>query len=607
MFQLLLFLSLFSTVLFGGALNISSENQNILKGSSLYIDVENRSFEEIIKVDDFEPIEDEYINLGVLSDASVWIKFSLSNASQEYIQRYLEIVDLYPDSVTLYSESGELIKSDLLSDNGSLSTLNLSYSLIFAALSEQTYYMQVHNDKTMMRFSMNLQSSGHYVDQSVKDIIENIFLFGLIIALMFYNIVIYFHTRESMYLFYVLYIGSVVLQQLSYVSILPLLFSQEIVDIAHTTSLVQISLMYMSASLYSQSFLSTKNYPRINKIYYIFIALAIIEIPFFGTSLYYLPEVGLVTGLLFVFFNTFSGIYIYLDGNKQARLFALAWVMLVFAYSIIILDSLGLIAMMKDIPNLILYFTAIEALLLSLAFSDRYSLLREEKEDSDHKLLETLQAQKVLIDQEVEVKTQDLNLAVKKEKVLLKELHHRTKNNLQLILSLIRMQASHAEHYETKEQFNQLESRIAAISRTHEILYLKDDFESIDMQTYIETLCSQMQEGVLESLDFDLSITQVHMPIRESVYVGLIINELITNTIKYAKPEGSKKVEIVMHSEFGDYTLSVGDNGQGYCSDIKSPSGLGLSLVKTLVEDQLEGDIELNNKQGMSYLIKFSL
>ncbi len=606
--KLILLILVLINILLAKPIDVSLDTQNINAATLLYHDTAHKSLDQIAAAGQFVEVNSSYSNLGIMKEGVLWVKMVFVNHHDESYHRYLEMENLIFDNVTLYDENAQVVKRRLQSKNLSQSTLNPTYILEFDPNSIETYYLKIINHKTTTRFTLSLKASENFIDQSIYEIAKIVFVLGFIASLMLYNVLVYFYTKDISYIYYVFYIFAVVLQQLSYVSVIALVFPPSMVALAHTTWAFQVGLMYFSASLYARRFLMTyRDFPRLDKVYRLFIFLAVVEIPLFGTSWLYLPEAGLFTGLAFVFFNTFSGVYVYLQGNKQARFYALAWLMLIVGYIIIILDALGFISVMYKMPNLILYLTGVEALILSLAFSDRYVILQEEKKDSEQLLLITLQNRDKVVTQEIEDRTAELSQALANNKTLFQELHHRTKNNLQLILSLIRMQASKLDGV-AGDAFNDLEYRIRAIAKTHEILYQKDDLELIDMSEYFHELVDRSDEGVLNAQNCEITLdVYAFIPLREAVYIGLILNEMISNTIKHALKEEDNFIKIYLHHSEGKYIFSYRDSGEGFDQEHVREDALGLSLIRTLVEEQLEGEMVLYSDYGTEYIIVLNI
>jgi two-component sensor histidine kinase len=273
-----------------------------------------------------------------------------------------------------------------------------------------------------------------------------------------------------------------------------------------------------------------------------------------------------------------------------------------------ILDALGFSSLMFYFHNALVWGTALEAFILSLAFADRYMILQNEKREAEQKIFYEAQHRTELIEKEVVKKTQELNRVLETKNLLIQEIHHRVKNNLQIILSIIRLQNIEVNDPKTREKLTDLEYRINAIAKTYTMLLNSDDLKEVNMDAYIETLLVDISESY-DYINYKIDIiTDIHatMPIKESVYIGLIINELVTNSYKHAFEDGIGSITIKLREEEKHYTLIVEDSGKGFEFDRKQTS-LGLKLIHTLVEDQLEGTLEMKTNSHAKYIIKFSL
>lgn len=194
------------------------------------------------------------------------------------------------------------------------------------------------------------------------------------------------------------------------------------------------------------------------------------------------------------------------------------------------------------------------------------------------------------------------------KELLLKEIHHRVTNNLQIILSIIRLQNDEIDDKLVNEKFTNLENRINAISKTYNMLLMKEDLEEIDMQEYINSLLFDIQETIYHRNQNIKILTDIdaRIPLRESVYIGLILNELVTNTYKYAFDDKKGTISISLKQNKRDYVLSIEDDGKGYNQDEKHLT-LGLKLIHTLIYDQLNGQIETHTNSHTKNIIRFSI
>jgi len=425
---------------------------------------------------------------------------------------------------------------------------------------------------------------------------------------MIYSFILFFYTKDKSYLFYSFYLFALIYQQLTYLGLTQVYFPVSFVEIDIQITIFKITLLVITAALFGMHFLKTKEIPVLHKWYKIFLLISLIEMIVLSIPQFHNLHIVILTGALFIIYNLWAGYISYQYGNKQARLFILGFGIVFFSYILIILDALGLTSIMQDFQNILMVSTALEALILSLAFADRYIILQKEKEKVDARILQESTNRTNMVKIEVVKKTQELNTALETKELLLKEVHHRVKNNLQIILSIIRLQSDEIEDKVMNEKFINLENRINAISKTYNMLLIKDNLEKIDMEEYIDSLLADIEETV-RSTDQEIKIytdITAMIPLRESVYIGLIINELVTNTYKYAFDDKKGTISISLHQNDNEYVLSIEDNGKGYALQNK-PNSLGLKLIHTLVYDQLGGAMETHTNSHTKNIIRFSI
>ncbi|GAB1544919.1 hypothetical protein NUACC21_75950 [Scytonema sp. NUACC21] len=201
--------------------------------------------------------------------------------------------------------------------------------------------------------------------------------------------------------------------------------------------------------------------------------------------------------------------------------------------------------------------------------------------------------------------------SLKEKEVLLKEIHHRVKNNLQIITSLLQMQSRRTQEPQALEVLRDSKNRIASIALVHEKLYRSEDLANIDFGQYIPGLIRHLFDTYKVSpntITLNTNVEAILLAIDTAIPCGLIVNELVSNSFKYAFPanrQGEIYVEFLANSD-NTLTLIVRDNGIGIPEefDIKNTPSLGLTLVYGLVE-QLEGIIELERNQGTQFKITF--
>jgi PAS domain S-box-containing protein len=198
------------------------------------------------------------------------------------------------------------------------------------------------------------------------------------------------------------------------------------------------------------------------------------------------------------------------------------------------------------------------------------------------------------------------------KETLLKEIHHRVKNNLQIISSLLRLQSRQIRDHQVLQLFTESQNRVQAMALIHEKLYRSSNLAKIDFEEYIKTLVEELFRGYearKRSITFKTNVEQVSLAIALAIPCGLIINELVTNSLKYAFPETvGSQISISLQERVRDqFILTISDNGVGLPEDLdfRNTNSLGLQLVCRLTK-QLEGTIELERSQGTKFKIVFA-
>ncbi len=200
-----------------------------------------------------------------------------------------------------------------------------------------------------------------------------------------------------------------------------------------------------------------------------------------------------------------------------------------------------------------------------------------------------------------------LRANIEEKSVLLKEIHHRVKNNLQIISSLLRLQANHSKNSEFCKSVKESQTRILSMSLVHEALYQNENLALINMKKYLTELINYLYKNYhidTKRIKPAYKINPIQLNLESVVPYGLIVNELITNIFKYAFPyDKNGNIMISFYKENNSYVLNIEDDGIGIQNtDIDKMETLGLSLVNDLVI-QLGGNIKLINDKGLKVRI----
>ena len=198
------------------------------------------------------------------------------------------------------------------------------------------------------------------------------------------------------------------------------------------------------------------------------------------------------------------------------------------------------------------------------------------------------------------------------KEILLKEVHHRVKNNLQTVSSLLRMQGRNIEDEGTLHLIQSSQNRVVAMAMVHEMLYMREDLAKIDYRTYVTELGGYLiksLKGPASKITLHIDIPQIELGIDTAIPLGLLINEAVTNALKYGfKERETGEISILLERESKtEYVLRIGDNGVGYPESVthKSTKSLGLKLIYNLSR-QLQGSVIRDlTKEGTNYVIRF--
>jgi two-component sensor histidine kinase len=256
--------------------------------------------------------------------------------------------------------------------------------------------------------------------------------------------------------------------------------------------------------------------------------------------------------------------------------------------------------------RVLLLAACLMAVVLAWLTAVRNKLLQE----SRHRSLELEEAQRTLETTNRELR--ETMLSKEEKEVMIKEIHHRVKNNLQIVKSLIRFQMDQVSDPRTTELFNECVNRVSAMALVHEQTYLSKDLANIDVSTYLSSLTRDLCYAytIDTKLDLDIRIHVATLSVDTLIPLGLLINEVISNSLKYAF-KGRKEGVILVHLEGNEESglhLRIGDNGVGLPDRSRwdRPQSLGMELIQTLA-GQLNTTVALVPGPGTVYELRSNL
>lgn len=581
---------------------------NLLKNSEVYID-KNRNF----KIDNVKILDDLFkinkkdtLSFGYSPEFDVWVRFTLENNSDKKLSRIIEYnnslstnIEFFDPSKNYQSQKDGLLV-DKIQDN---LAINPIFRIEINPNEKITYYLKASSHITTLIINLKLWDEESFYAKEIKHQIILSLFFGAMLILGIYNLFLYFFTRDLSYLYYVIYIFGLIIHHLMYTGIANAYFlsSNSMIIIVGLASLV-VAIPIYALGLFTKSFLQTKQYPKFNRILNIFLILIPLSIIFFLFTEDFDKYRNILT-MLFLVFLMIVTLYATIKKNKQAYFILFGWFIFLSSGMLMYLSSAGVFDIAQYFPYLIETSFVIEAVIFSIALANRITNLQKDKNEANQKLIIQQENETKRLSNEVSLRTSDLKTALDEKELLLKELNHRVKNNMQTIVSLIRLQSDEIKDDKLKDILLTIQNRINAMGHLHELLYQQENIAYIDVYEYFDILIEEVKDSYDTYIDIYLDI-KTKLKMEHAIYCGLIINELITNSFKYAFPNKEGNIFVSLKKEKDTIFLVVKDDGIGYERENKNFS-LGLTLVNTLAISQLKGKINIESKNGVLTTIQW--
>lgn len=598
--KLVFYFLLFQYVAFASnVVDISTfKSDNLLKNSYIYNDQTNSETIETIKDKRFTPInQTKSLSFGYSPNFTLWIKFTLINNSDEVKEKIIEYENGLTTDLKFYN--GTFMEEEgLFHIKSNRKTINPNFIVKLKPNETKTYYLQIFTSITTLIVNLSIHDTINYYEEELKH--QNILMifFSSMIILALYNIFVYFFTRVRSYLYYVFYIFTICLHQFFYVGFANI-YIQEMyfMKIAIENAAIIVALPALSLALFTSSFINTKeNFPKIHKylkIYLIFFPIIILIIVL-REEHGWLRNIFSVILLVSLFIIT---IYSVVKKNRQGYFLLFGWIVFFLSGMMMFLSSLGVYNFYDVIPYFIEIFLVFEAVIFSIALSDRIKELQKEKDNAQNSLIKQQKTETKRLAKMVDDKTIALQSTLVEKEILLKELNHRVKNNMQTIISLIRLQRDEVKDKKVEEMLITIQNRINAMNQLHQLLYTQNqDLINISPTEYFESIVSEIQQSTYSEDIIVRYNIQAKVSTEQAVYCGLIVNELVTNCIKHAFLINKGEIEIGYFNKNDKNILIVRDNGIGISENAND--SLGMSLIKSLVEMNLNGVLKIENNNG---------
>ncbi len=561
----------------------------------------------------FKPLEK--LNFGFASPP-IWLKITHKNDTNIRVKKIFEFQDNRLDRVEIYQDN--ILKStigDMLPfNNREIKNPSAAYAMFVDANSEAVYFIRVVN-----RGSMNLR----YMLYEESDYKQKIgfqyaffaFYFGAALIMILYNLILFFFIKEMIFFTYVVYHTALIIVMLYFDGILLLYLMPDSLNQNFGNVPIYFSAFtVLIATQFARDYLRTSQLPRVDKYILFLMSLNLISIYLSIFDLFYVlnnlfSSVVMIVESLLLF--CVSIYLIIVKKSESAKFYFLGWGVMLLAVVIISLITLGIVSRTVLTSNFFQIASLFELLLLSMGLAFRYNL--------QHRLIAQQKQDLYIINKNLEAtileRTEKLHKEVKQTKsllkdreILFKELYHRVKNNLQMMVSILSMQKRRVEGSYAKGLIEDITGRIKSLALIHEKLQVSDELDNINMREYLTTLLDGIKNSyAVKGLELRIEVDDISMNIDQVTSIGLIVNELANNSFKHAFTNTeSPCVSLKMSKETQTYHLTYSDNGEGNMK-IKESKSLGSTLIKTLTTSQLKGSYTINAEPSVTYSFKFPL
>ena len=593
LYTLLILLS--NSYIYAIEIDENSSNLSILDKASIFIDKTNNLSIDEIKKETFTPNNLVLLNLGFNPNESLWIEFTLDNKTNQALRKTLEFSHKDIESVILYTKNS-ILKGGFRHYEENRKSLNPSFSIEINPHESETYYFKVQADIKPIGAAITLWNEVDFIPYTLTDKMYRLILLGMMLILLLYNTMLLLFIRDKVYLYYFFYLVSLIFLSNYYSGMISYyLLSPNLAIWATKLHTTAATIYIVPCILFTQEFLKIKQFKFLNKLFNISLYSVII----LGILSYdnWILDTNTATFLiLFGILIVYSGFYALYKGVQEAKYYVFGWSLLLMSFVLLTLESWGLYNVKNYPLTYLLEITlVIEALLFSIALAHKIKITNNQKNLSDAKLILFQEKEKERLNILVTEKTHELKHSLTEKEILYKELNHRVKNNFMMILSLLKLQISRSKLLETKESLKVTESRIKSIANLYEMLLLNTEEINIETTNYLERIYQNIALNFQKDVKINYDI-QYEIELDSLIYVGLIFNELITNSFKYAFPNNKGEIWVMLKQKDNQIFLTIKDNGQGFKE--KRKNSLGLTIVETLIKGQLLGTLNINSHDG---------
>jgi len=563
-----------------------------------YDDTRNISMEEIQNKEFIT--ENSQFTHG-FKKGDIWFKLKIKNESfnENFVvtlsEPYYSYVVLYQNRGGFWIEDKNGI--DVTLQNRSLLYHTPAFNVKITKNSTKTLYIKLHSKlttsgeiKIYTKSYFNLMSS-HYTD------FLYMFYFGIIFTISMFNLFLYLRLKERVYLFYSTYTFFYTLWVSAYSGHILYLSDGNF----YYKFLMVTPMFIMFLILFSSEFLNVKKilpklYKPLNIFAYTFGALALLIVVSFEP---WFEVMNILASVLFlVLLGTAFLIHNKVDNkahNKDIKYYILAITVYMLSVSLMSAMVNGWIEN-NDINRYSFLFASLfEIIIFTLLLTNRFYKINQE-------LLLIKEKSEISLKQEVEKQTQDIAKMLNEKEVLLKELFHRVKNNFHLIIGILWIESN---KHTDKTIFTELINKIKSMSKINDYLYKAKDINSVNANDYLSDIVRLSSTlDINKNVQLSINIEDIYLSFQDALNLGIIINEILTNSIKHNQDLEKIKIKITFTKVKDIYSLEIQDNGKEFNKN-NQDKGVGLALINDFSKKLNNSTHQFLLNNGTLFSLKF--
>jgi len=542
-----------------------------------------------------------------------WFQFTITNKSKKedfilyFNEAYYENLILYTKKNAIWVNEKNGLNSSF--QEHSIQYFNPAFSLNIKPNETKTYYVQGNSKLTTSSEFEIYEKEYFYTHGTLYNLLYMVY-FGAVLLIFILNIFIYFKVKENVYLYYSGYILFCSLWISAYSGLI--LYAP--IEMFFHNFLMVTAMWVMFLILFSSEFLNVKEYlPKVYKplniFGYVFGILAIL-ICFSFEPWFEIMHI-LASGVFIILF-TVAIVILKKENDKDTKYYLYAMSIYMITMTLMSAMANGWIENNDFNRYSFLYGSFFEILFFTLLLTNRFYIFQNEKIVIQKELLELKNKNEIILEQKIEDRTKQIketylevkNLSQEKE-LLLKELYHRVKNNFHSIIGLLHIEKKSLQDIQTKEIFLKTINRIKSMSTIHEFLYENKSLSYIEINKYLEKIILEIENSYNKnSIIMNKNIENFSLSMDSAISLSMIINEIISNSIKHYKKESNCIIDINLLKNGEIIHLTIQDNGQGFDSNANQ-KGLGLKLVQQFSTKLPNSHYNFENKNGTLFTLQF--